>query len=151
MIKVDARKINMLRREILMSKRIIFPIFVLLLQMIFRVMILLYSQVMVIPTRNWRYSLRLQWNYTVTYAKSPTSQSAWPTRWISTWKCSTSKPFFSVTCTAAPASQTCSVMPKPHPGIIGIARKACVLKDERCANLSMDAMLESTHDRLQYL
>ena len=35
-------------------------------------------------------------------------------RWISTRKCSTSKPISSVTCTAAPASQTCSVMPKPN-------------------------------------
>ena len=35
-------------------------------------------------------------------------------RWISTWKCSTSRPTSSVTCTAAPAGQTCSVMPKPN-------------------------------------
>ena len=35
-------------------------------------------------------------------------------RWISTWKCSTSKPISSVTCTAVPAGQTCSVMPKPN-------------------------------------
>ena len=39
-------------------------------------------------------------------------------RWVSTWKCSTSKPISSVTCTAAPAGQTCSVMPKPNTGII---------------------------------
>ena len=39
-------------------------------------------------------------------------------RWISTWKYSTSKPISSVTCTAAPASQTCSVMPKPNTGTI---------------------------------
>ena len=50
--------------------------------------------------------------------KCPTSQSAWLMRWISTWKCSTSKPTFSVTCTAVPASQTCSVMPKPNTGTI---------------------------------
>ena len=46
------------------------------------------------------------------------SQSAWLMRWISTWKCSTLKPISSVTCTAAPASQTCSVMPMPNTGII---------------------------------
>ena len=39
-------------------------------------------------------------------------------RWISTWKYSTSKPISSVTCTTAPASQTCSVMPMPNTVII---------------------------------
>ena len=39
-------------------------------------------------------------------------------RWISTWKYSTLKPISSVTCTVAPASQTCSVMPKPNTGTI---------------------------------
>ena len=39
---------------------------------------------------------------------------SWQMRWISTWKYSTLKPTFSVTCTAAPASQTCYVMPKPN-------------------------------------
>lgn len=76
------------------------------------------SLVMVIPTRNWRYSPRLLWNYTVTYAKRPTSPSAWLMRWISTWKCSTSKPISSVTCTAGHAGRICSVMPKPNTGII---------------------------------
>ena len=47
-----------------------------------------------------------------------TSPSAWPMRWILTWKYSTSKPISSVTCTAVPASQTCSVMPKPNAVII---------------------------------
>ena len=41
-----------------------------------------------------------------------------------TWKCSTSKPISSVTCTAAPASQTCSVMPKPNTVIIPSWRNA---------------------------
>ena len=63
-------------------------------------------------------------NYTVTYTKSQTSPSAWQMRWISTWKCSTSKPISSVTCTAAPASQTCSVMPRPSTGIIPSWRNA---------------------------
>ena len=57
-------------------------------------------------------------------AKSPTSPSAWLMRWISTWKCSTSKPISSVTCTAAPASQTCFVMPKPNTAIIPSWRSA---------------------------
>ena len=45
-------------------------------------------------------------------------------RWISTWKCSTSKPISSVTCTAAPVSQTCSVMPKPNTRTIQSWRSA---------------------------
>ena len=50
--------------------------------------------------------------------QKPDLSNAWQMRWISTWKCSTSKPTSSVTCTAAPVSQTCSVMPKPNTGII---------------------------------
>lgn len=61
---------------------------------------------------------------TVTYAKKPVSPSAWLMRWISTWKYSTSKPISSVTCTAAPVSQTCSVMPKSNTRIIPSWRSA---------------------------
>ena len=56
--------------------------------------------------------------------QKPTSPSAWLMRWISIWKCSISKPISSVTCTAAPASQTCSVMPMPNTGTIPSWRSA---------------------------